>query len=555
VTVSTHTYRAFLVGAPDVELQIDTDQDGEITLDAGRAPHILGALALKPQSMSILDALDPRASRRVRVECRMLSSTGVPTLRSFDLGLRRRGVTQADARASVALASDEALLDDYRPLLDRGLFELQHSLRALVNEVLDAAIPGVSLAPGLIDPPVRAVINSTNLVRNPRAQYNLTDWASWSPLLRETIGGPLDAPSYVAVRAPGGAGMLISYDSAGVRVQAGKRYRLSAYLGADGGQIIGIDALVKDKDGTVLLDVAELPVAKDSTAWQRLHVEFTAPADAVSAELRAFTTGPVASGSYFSVTGWRLSEVTVDPTDTGYFDGGTPSTLEYAYSWTGGAGVSTSVRADLIGRADDLLLWRAGVSALEFIHPILQVFGLRLVCDEHRVWTLRDESYRAPGALSIRYGVNMIEGEDTLDRQGGWFDAAVVRHTWRDENNVEQERTDAFALNTPYTRCVLFERTTPYPGPGFAEYAVRRAQGRGRDVSAVRVPDWTERAEQAVTVMLDGAPIQVGVVQQVKFLLGRDEVTISTRTTDTPAGAIDLLPGTIDALTGTINDL
>lgn len=554
MTETTHVYRAFLLGTPERELQIDADGAHDITLDAGQAPHIVASLTFKPQDAAILDALDPRDSARVRIECSTTGATGPPVRRTFDLGLRRRGVSQADAVAAARFASDEALLEDFRTLVDRGLFDFQHSLRALVGEVLTTAIPGASLAPGTIDPPVRALIDSQNLVRNPRAQLNLNDWSGSVALQRQATGGPAWAPSYVALQSPGG-GVLVSYSDEGVPLQGGKRYRLSADLGAPLGQIIAIDALVKDAAGTTILDVSESPVEKDASAFQRLSVVFDAPAGAVKARLRAFTTGPVAAGHYFAVTGWRLSEVTVDPSDTGYFDGDTPDTADYSYGWTGGGAYSTSTRTDILGRADDLLVWPAGMSALEFLMPIVQAFGLRLVCDEHRVWTLRDENYRAPGGISVRYGINMVDGEDTLDRDGGWFDAAVVRHRWRDQDNNEQERTESFALHTPYTRCVLFERSTPYPGPGFAEYAVRRAQGRGRDVSVTRVPDWSEQPEQHATLILDGAPVQIGITQTVTFDLGRDEVTVTSRTTDTPPGAIDLLPGSIDALAGAIDTL
>lgn len=549
MTVSTNTYRAYLLGAPDIELPLDDDAPGRLTLDAGRAPQVQGSLTLKPQSLAVLDALDPRESARVRVEC----STGTTT-RFFNLGLRKRAVSQAGAGVTIDLASDEALLDDYRPLDDIALFAAQDSLRALVDQVLATAIPGAALEPGTIDPPVRALIDSTNLVRNPRAQLNTTDWSSASALIRQSTGGPAYAPSYVAVQS-GGGGLMLSYSDAGVPLQAGVRYRLSADIGADLGQVVGIDALVKNSSGTVLLDVAEAPIAKDATAWQRMAVEFTAPAGAVKAQLRAFTTGPVVAGHYFAVTGWRVSPVTIDPTDAGYFDGDTTDTDDYAYTWAAGGAFSTSIRTDRLDRADDLLLWRAGVSALDFLMPIVQAFGLRLVCDERRAWSLRDENHRAAGAVSVRYGVNMIAGDDTLDRQGGWFDAAVVTHRWRDADGIEQTRTESFALHTPYTRCVLFERDTPYPGPGFAEYAVRRAQGRGRDVSVTRVPDLTEHPEQHATLLLTGAPAQVGITQAVTFDLARDEVTITSRTADTPPGAIDLLAGTIDALAGTIDSL
>lgn len=552
MTISTHTHRAFLIGTPDVELQLAADR-ATITLDAGSAPHVQAGVTFKPQSLAVLDALDPRVSARIRLECGSVWSGG-SNARVFNLGLRRRTVGQRVAAAAVSLASDEALLEDYRPLVDSGLFGFQNSLRAIVNRALSAAIPGAVLAAGTIDPPVRALIDSQNLVRNPRAQLNLNDWSGSVALTRQAAGGPAWAPSYAVAQSPG-VGVLISYSEAGVPLQGGKRYRLSADIAAPVGQIIALDALVKDAAGTTILDVSESPVAKDGSVFQRLSVVFDTPANAAKAQLRAFTTGPMTAGQYFGVTGWRVSEVTVDPTDTGYYDGDTPDTAEYAYSWAAGGAFSTSIRTDLVGRADDLLVWRAGVSALDFLHPIVQAFGLRLVCDETRAWTIRDENYRAPGALSVRYAINMVDGEDTLDREGGWFDAAVVRHRWRDQNGIEQERTESFALTTPYTRCVLFDRTTPYPGPGFAEYAVRRAQGRGRDVSVTRVPDWSERAEQIATLVLDGAPTQIGITQTVTFDLSNDEVTVTSRTTDTPPGAIDLLVGTIDSLVGTIDSL
>ena len=56
-------------------------------------------------------------------------------------------------------------------------------------------------------------------------------------------------------------------------------------------------------------------------------------------------------------------------------------------------------------------------------------------------------------------------------------------------------------------------------------------------------------------VVLDGAPTQIGVARAVEFDFTSGEMTITTRTTDTPAGAVNLLTGTINALTGTVNNL
>lgn len=195
------------------------------------------------------------------------------------------------------------------------------------------------------------------------------------------------------------------------------------------------------------------------------------------------------------------------------------------------------------GSEDDAFTWQAGQSALDFLHPLVQVAGYRLVCDEARQWTLRSEDYYADGSTMIRHGVNMIEADETIDRESGiWFDAAVTRHTWTDSGGLEQIRTDSYALTTPYTRLALFERDTPYPGPGFSEYAVRRAQQRGREVTATSVSDWRVNAEQPVTIYLADAPIQTGLTQSVEFDLSTDRMTINTRTVDTPDAAWLLIP-------------
>lgn len=195
------------------------------------------------------------------------------------------------------------------------------------------------------------------------------------------------------------------------------------------------------------------------------------------------------------------------------------------------------------GSDADAFTWRAGQSAMDFLHPLCQVAGYRLVCDEQRRWTLRSENYFADGSVAIRHGVNMVESDERIDRDSGiWFDAAATRHTWTDGDGVEQTRTDAYALNTPYTRLVLFERTTPYPGPGFSEYAVRRAQGRGREVVATAVNDWRVNTEQPITIAYADTPLQTGLTQSVVFDLDSNRMTLNTRTVDTPDAAWLLIP-------------
>ncbi|WP_295824193.1 hypothetical protein [uncultured Microbacterium sp.] len=547
---STHVYKAFLIGTPDRQLGLRT---GAITLDDTSAPHVSARIDLSIPDATLLGLLDPRDRKRIRIEATATFAFGTQT-RTFNLGIRDRRVSHRAAVASLTLASDEALLEDWAPLSDNvAPYSYQASVRALVNYVLGRVLPGTTLAAGGPDVPFRAVIGSTNLVRNPRARDNLTDWSSGNSVSRITSGGPAGRPTYVNVMASAASSLLVIYSADGVALQAGKRYRLSVDQNADAGTMLGFDGLVADANGNVILDLPETPRAA-SGGWDRNSMTFTAPANATKMFLRSFTTQSVAAGRSLNTTGWRVSEVTDDFTDTDYFDAHYATTAEYSYGYNG----AVSVRTPLIDRASDVLTWRAGVSALEFLRSIVQSLGMRLVCDEARVFTLRDGSYVAAGSLTIRHAVNLYDGTDAVSREDTeYFDAAVVRYRWRDTAGNQQERVDSFALTGSPSQVRVIERNAPYPGPGFAEYAVRRAQTRGRQITATTAADWNARAEQPSEFTLLGAPVQLGMASRVEFDLDTDQMTVTSRTTDTVVGAIDLLPDVvINALPDvTINNL
>lgn len=541
MTTTTHVYSA-AVGATQLAVK-----GGTISLDSQRAPHVQATLTLR-LNPATLTALDPRTSPapRVSVTC----SAGIP--RTFNLHVRDLDVNQRDATMTLVLASDEALLSDWAPMAaDTTPYTYQDSVRLLVNYVLGKAIPASTPIANGPNPAIRALISSVNLIRNPRAKTDLTDWSSAQSISRQTSGGPAGAATWVNCQSGSVGQLLVNYSSAGVPIQAGRRYRVSVWQNAASGVSLAFDALIQDAAGATLLDLVEVPYAATG-GWVRRFLVFTAPANATKMQLRSFTTGSVAAGTSLNTTGWRVSEYNDDATDTGYFDGDTTSTSEYAYAYSG----STSTRTALVDRASDLLTWRAGTSALAFLAPILQALGLRLVCDETRTWTLRNSDYVTAGTLAVRVGVNMVEGSDTITRADSeWCDAAVVIYRWRDLSGVQQERIDSFALTATPSQVRLVERDTPYPGPGFAEYLVRRAQGRGRQVTVTAVSRWEAQAEQYSEYTLVGAPVQVGIISRVEFDLSNDEMTVTSRTADTVPGAIDLLTGVIDALTGVIDAL
>ncbi|MBD3941948.1 hypothetical protein IF188_09600 [Microbacterium sp. NEAU-LLC] len=408
------------------------------------------------------------------------------------------------------------------------------------------------LQPGGEDFPVPALADSQNLIRNPRAGSNTTDWAvTWASggatISRVASGGPSYAPSYVqlyANQATSSTGVYVFIGENIIGVSPGKLYELSASANPPAGVNVTVDAILYDSNGNIVGFATPSQITGDGN-WQRAGTAFFAPETAVRARVRLNVLGSLAYGVYFGITGWRLSESTGDEAnDRTYFDGGTPDTAQYDYSFADAAHASVSKRTRLVDAATpDGLTWYAGRSALEFLGPIVQRFGQRLVCNERREWTLRDANYLEDGSITVRYAVNMHAGSDTIDRDAGiWYDARVVRYKWTSRAGIQYERVDAFALNTPPSLVDYLEVDAAYPGPGRAEAAVRSAQQRGRQIEATMFADLTAAAEQPVSGNFDGLPAQTGKAQSVQFDLTGDQMTLTLRSTDTPEHAWILQP-------------
>ncbi len=565
MAITTHVYTA-KVGTTNLSVR-----RGKLSLDSTRAPHVQGdgieiampgswsTVSGKPvwtPNAATLDALDPRTSPapRVIVTC----SAGIP--RTFNLHVRGRSIDHRAGTVTLSLASDEGLLQDYAPLSDNPTPRAyEASLRGVINYVLGVVLPGTTLATSpSTDADVTAYWSLTNELPNPGGEV---DTAGWSASVNCTIfsqtAGAFAGSKAIGITA-NAAGPLafLAMDPArrqAVRPGELKTFRLAFKSNYASGRTAQLSLRWYNSQGNAFGADTLGPVhTPTTTGWtDGLYVTGTAPEGAASVLLIVTITGSTAAGQ-----GYYVDSAALYTGDfRGYFDGNTTGP-NYVYAWTNGAHVSTSTRKAIIERPPEALTWKAGQSALDFLRPLIQSKGFRLVCDEKRKWTLRNEAYAADGALALRTGVNLITADESISRNSGyWFDARTTRYRWTDAAGVQQERVDSYALTTPHTRLTLLEIDAVYPGPGRSEYAVRRAQGIGREVTVSTVSDWTAAAEQNVSVTLPDTPVQIGLTQSVTYDLGTDEMTVTTRATDTPAGAINLLTGTVNTLTGTINSL
>ena len=563
--ISEHTYTA------TVEGHTLSVRSGSVGLDTTRAPHVQGDVEVSlPGVWQIIGGqltwvpdpaayalLDPRSSPPPRVVITAAQTDG-PS-RTFDLHVRDRRINHRAGTVSLSVASDEGILTDWAPLADDYTpLTLASSLRAVVNYVLGKAIPGAVLAAAPSnDANVTPYWSVTNLQRNPAVIGDVSNWTQGGGCTIAYVAEASSGAVRVSMTSASGAVYAVDTSKYNLNAQPGRDYSLSFLVRNEGTVRAGETATVVlrflDNNNATIVNVAGT-ARQIGAGYAKIKVSGRAPANAAKIAPYVSFAGSQ-SGRVLRIDAAMLYEgdplIPVDP-----FTGADNDTSTYTYDFQGPANDSPSVRTPVIERDPESLIWKAGQSALDILHPLVQAAGFRLVCDEGRVWTLRSETFSAPGSIAIRSGANIIDADEMISRDAGiWFDARATVYEWTDRNGIQQTRTDAYALTPGYSRMTRLELSTPYPGPGRSEYAVRRAQGVGREVTVDTVSNWDATPEQALQLILDQTPPLVGNIQSVSFDLGNDRMTITTRARDVPVGAIDLIVGTINALPGTINAL
>lgn len=267
-----------------------------------------------------------------------------------------------------------------------------------------------------------------------------------------------------------------------------------------------------------------------------------------------------AIGTYHELDGFVAVQGTTVPT---YFDGAgsVPADAHYGYAWTSTANASTSTRTRLDSRDPDLLKWQPGVSAWDFVEPLLRASGLRLFIDESRdCWLVDPATYAVAGAVSVAAAVNATRGVDSISLQSTrpdgspvWYTGVVVRYLWTGDDGTTQTAYD-YAGTSQKVYTVTIER--PYPGPGEAAARLALAQGRGRTQDLEALADLNATPGMDLISTLPATPIQVGILSAVTWYWAaegerHDLMSIRSRgLLDTPDNAWILALGNWSAATG-----
>jgi hypothetical protein len=398
------------------------------------------------------------------------------------------------------------------------------------------------LAPGNTDTDIQAAWAATNYILNPQVTNSATNWAGGAAtIVRSANAGPNGASGYIA--ATSSASIYHVYPQATDtaadaprRVTPGDVSYSQAHVKAPTAMPnMRMRHTYRNAAGKIIEEV-DTPAQVPSTFWFPIELMTTAPAGADTIQAHLWFSG--ASGQVVHVDQFMLTDAWEAPTGqfprVEYFDGSNGPTQGPTYSvgWAGQANATPSTRTPLVERPPESFTWRAGQSGMDFLRGHVQAAGYRLVCDENRQFTLRDEDYTAPGSTLITAGDNLIDGTERMSRETGqWFDALVVRYRYRNARGVDVERVDAASSVTNYTRIrEIIRENVAYPGKGFAAYALRRAKQRGRVVEADIYPTWAEVCEQDVTVTPEAPRTPLtGLISRVRYDIARGVASITTR--------------------------
>ncbi|WP_223693796.1 hypothetical protein [Leifsonia poae] len=552
MTISMHAASATIAVA-GVPTALDI-KSGSITLDEGWAPYAQSSLTVAMPSQAVFDAIDPRVTPRPRVvvvATRDVPALGIHQTRTFDLALTDRRLSHREATIDIALASDEALLQSgglVATAPNTSALARQTSVRAIVNSNVLATI-GAALEPGTIDADFTTLTSLTNMVVNPSAEVDVANWLAQSSTLARTTAQHQSGVAAFQITGTGsGISVFACPNTTGYPATPGVTYTFSVYMRtAAAARLFAARLIFRNATGVSIQDTQQAPVALNTGGWTRLAWTAVAPALAVMIA-PLITTATSANGEVFFADSAMLTAGNGLETDgvapLAYFDGSTLHTDLYNYQWSGIAHASTSSRTPVFQRDPQTLSWAPGESAYDFIQPVLEQAGLRLFCDEHRVWRLVDSSYSVEGLVTVATGYNVYDASDTISRSATsddgvplWFDAVVLKYVWNDTENIEQVRYDiAGPLNASqvYTR----EIARPYPGPGAASYILSRVNGRGRMLDLTAAIDYLATPGMEVSASLPGTLAQTGYTSSVTWDFDDDTMKVGSRgLTDTPANS------------------
>ena len=180
--------------------------------------------------------------------------------------------------------------------------------------------------------------------------------------------------------------------------------------------------------------------------------------------------------------------------------------------------------------------WQAGVSAWDFLAPLVQLAGGRLWCDENRGWHLESPMANNDSTVAVTATETMTDFTDTITRDGDWADAVLVKYKWVKVNGLAGSLTDyARSYAGPVSKTYVVEYdlgTRPnafVPAYGAAANLFAQVNALGRTVPVAAVNDFAAVPGGTLTATLPDTTTLSGRIAAVTWNFQSREMRVSTR--------------------------
>lgn len=556
MTVATRSLSATLiVGSATYPLGLVS---GTLDMDESISPFVGGEITVSHPGLTVFALIVP--GNKVRI-----NSTTRGTTLSATLTIQARQLVAESGEVGINLVNDEARVQDYSPATVVNYNGSQGSLRTIVNAVLTRAMGATTTAAYAsgADVAVSTTTELDNLIPGGNFEVATGLWTGNNAALA-LVTGWSQFGSYSLKITPANSSNQ-SWATVVVPVSQGGTYTLSAYVRVQALQTGTLNSAARQfqavatfQDGSAVSNQiigrsAQAPNTGFTTT--RVTMSFTVPENATSVSVRLVNGGSNSADNSIYVDGVMLTEGTgrdTDGTVLDYFDGATAATSLYTYSWSGDAHLSTSTRTPVIDRDPDTLTWTPGTGGIEFLQPIVQSVGYRLIQDINGAWKLADNDYAVAGEVRASYGYNLIRATDLISKTATqtdglplYADAVILRYEWTDATGKERSKSDVAApagYTKPYVPDVI---QAPFPGGGRAAYMLSRLSQRRRQMQVVRTTDYTARPGMDAVISTPDGGTQTGYVDAITWDLTNDEMEVVTKglVTTPPSAWFNLAPG------------
>lgn len=184
----------------------------------------------------------------------------------------------------------------------------------------------------------------------------------------------------------------------------------------------------------------------------------------------------------------------------------------------------------------DATLWKPGVTAWDYLDPMLEAASLKLWCDETGLWYLTERQPIIAGQVNASALVNLTQYVDRMTFDAAvWNDAVIVEYRWTDEFDLNQVAYDYAGEQPARAALHLVRDNTVFPGPGAAAGILNRSQGRGRVLQVGTISNYRHTPGQAAQITPLVGDVQTGFLAAITWTLPEGEADLRTRgLTDTP---------------------